>query len=130
MITIELPWINTALLPNNHDGLLKFGGRKAYYALKAARDQAKNDAYLVTLEAMQHGDAPESSDDLNVSIEFNPPHRARVDWDGIARALKPSLDGVAEALHVNDFHFNPVRIWRGAYSDFGRITIQIDDLPF
>ena len=130
MITIVLPWINTILLPNEHDGIIQHGTRAGKFAVKAARDDAKQTAYYLALQAAFGRDELSADGDLNVSIEYNPPPRSRPDNDGVHRALKPSLDGIAQALRVNDYHFNPVRIWRGPHVDGGAVTITIDDLPF
>jgi len=44
--------------------------------------------------------------------------------------MKPMLDGIAEALGVNDRRFNPIMITRGPTVKGGSITVLIDDIPF
>lgn len=130
MITVTLPWIDTILLPNEHDGIIEYGTRAGKYSVAEARDRAKNDAYYLTLQAAFGLDELCADEDVNLSIVYNPPPSSRPDNDGVHRALKSALDGIALALKVNDYHFNPVHIYRGAHMDVGRVTITIDDLPF
>ena len=131
MITIVMPWIDTILLPNTHDGLLKHGGRKAGFAITAARDTAKNTGYYAACQAVFGLDQLERDIDHAVSIVWNPPIGAgNIDNDGLSRAMKPTMDGIAQALNVNDFHFNPIEVRRGAKVEGGRVTVIIDDVPF
>jgi len=131
VITIVLPWIDTILLPNVHDGLLKHGGRKARFAVTASRDTAKNTGYYAACQAVFGLEPLAANEDHAVSIVWNPPIGAgNIDNDGLSRAMKPTMDGIATALKVNDYHFNPVEVRRGAKVDGGRVTVIIDDIPF
>jgi crossover junction endodeoxyribonuclease RusA len=42
---------------------------------------------------------------IAVAITFRPPDKRARDLDNMLAAIKPHLDGVADALHVNDARF-------------------------
>ena len=46
-------------------------------------------------------------DRIDVHLEFFRPHKFRYDKDGLLTRMKSGLDGIADALHVNDYTFNP-----------------------
>jgi crossover junction endodeoxyribonuclease RusA len=69
--------------------------------------------------------------DHGLTIIIEPPDKRRRDVDGVLSALKPSLDGLAAALGIDDERFNPVTLIRMEPVDGGRITIIVDDsIPF
>ena len=43
--------------------------------------------------------------DIDLSITFYPPDKRRRDWDNMLASCKPALDGIADALKVNDSRF-------------------------
>lgn len=58
---------------------------------------------------------------------MQPDRRAR-DRDNLLAASKPSLDGIADALGVNDARFNPVIIRRGYSLKDGFVMVEIEDI--
>lgn len=69
--------------------------------------------------------------DHAVTIIVAPPDKRRRDVDGILSALKPTLDGLADGLQMNDWHFNPIEIRRIDPCEGGKVTIIVhDDIPF
>jgi len=124
-VKIELPWPDSALLPNNSSG-------KHWAVKQAAKVQAKRDAvYAVKVAKFQQ---PRFDIDPLVKAELtiicNPPDNRRRDIDGIISSLKPSLDAIASEIGIDDSMFNPVITYREEAVTNGRVTIIIDQIPF
>lgn len=118
--TITIHWPAAELFPN------KSGGRH-WSSKQDAKESARNEAYSAALGS----DIGDTTIDHAVTIIVSPPDNRRRDVDGILSALKPSLDGLARALDIDDYHFNPINITRLPPVDGGRITIRVeDDIPF
>jgi crossover junction endodeoxyribonuclease RusA len=123
MITIELPWIDSALLPNRADG-------RNWHTTSAAKKAAREAGYYAALQAVFGVTELDPNEDHALSIVYHPANLPGPDWDNFSRAMKPTLDGIAKALKIDDRHFNPVEVRRGAKVDGGRVTVIIDDVPF
>lgn len=112
---IELGWPHKALWPNFRSRThwaktraLKAARAEAFYAAKAAR---------VGIVA---GDVP-----ITVQATFCPPDRRVRDYDNCASTLKPFLDGIADALDVNDSFFRPLPIIVGEPTKGGKLSITV-----
>ena len=95
-MTITLPWPDPALSPNARGHHMK----RARH-VKAAR----RDGFYAAREAkasVAAGDVP-----VVLNITFHPPTRARHDVDNLQARLKSHLDGIADAIGVNDHLFRP-----------------------
>lgn len=84
---------------------------------KIAREQSK----IITLASSPKKFAP--TKDIPITIIFNPPDRRRRDLDGMHSALKPTLDGISDAIGVDDQYFNPVILRRGKVYKGGQVEI-------
>lgn len=122
MIRLDLPWIEVDLLPNNADGL-------PWRALARLKSQEKYDGKIAAREVCSIGEL-DPLRDHSLSIIYFPPRNPGPDSDNLLKALKHRLDGIAEALGINDRHFNPILITRGSPVAGGRVTVIIDDIPF
>ena len=114
MLTLTLPFPPASL-----SGHAK-GGWKAHHAETQKQRQA---AYVATLAAMRgvRPDFPEG--DIAILFRFFPPDR-RSDRTNMPGRLKGAIDGIADALQVNDRRFLP------RYAFFppeapGRVEIEI-----
>ena len=123
MIKIVLPWIDSALLPNRNDG-------RKWQVTASRKKAARKVGYYAALQAGFGFDPLDPDLDHSLDIVYNPPRKPGPDFDNLARAMKPTLDGIADALGVNDYRFNPVSLRRGVPVDGGQVTVIIDDLPF
>ena len=126
MIEINLPWIDTALLPNRSNG-------RNWKATANAKTNARQLGRFETRRATLNVDSKwKLNDEIDYSIHiiFRPPRNLGPDVDGVLSALKPTLDGIAEALGVNDRRFNPIMITRGPTVIGGSVTVIVDELPF
>jgi crossover junction endodeoxyribonuclease RusA len=97
-LTVQLPWPSPKLHPN----------ARVHWAVKSkAAKKARADSALLT--RAKHGGnllPYDGTRRIPVSIGFFPPDRRRRDVDGMLSALKSSLDGVADALMVDDNLFD------------------------
>ncbi len=99
---VTLPWPDRILSPNARPHWRRKAG-----AVKLARSEAA----LSTLAAADGihavrtrlaGDAP-----IPIMIIFTPPDARRRDCDNMQASMKHALDGIAEALRVDDCRFRP-----------------------
>lgn len=122
MITIVVPFPDSALLPNRRNGA-------AWQVTQRAKVEAKEAGRIAALQAA-FGMPELPPRNVDVTIVFTPPDRRKRDVDGMLSALKPTLDGIAEGLGIDDSRFNPVHLHRGEPMVNGKVTVIIDDLPF
>jgi crossover junction endodeoxyribonuclease RusA len=93
---VTLPWPPASLSPNSrcHWRVKASVGKKyradVYYLCKAAK--------LSVLE-------PQGNGRIHISLHFYPPDNRRRDLDNCVSSLKWGLDGLAEALKINDERF-------------------------
>ncbi len=97
MIELVLPWPSRDLHPNAR----VHWARKAK-AVKAARQQAD---ILALAAGWQHVSWPDGP--LHVWIDGYPADRRRRDADGLLSSMKAALDGIADAIGVDDRVFIP-----------------------
>lgn len=121
MLTIELPWPDAKLAPNRSKGLhwAKTSGLKA---------KAFEAAFLLTADAVRSHKGEWfdlTSQQVPLTITFNPPDKRRRDSDNLLSAMKHSLDGVATALTIDDSKFNPIILRRGESRKGGVVTVEV-----
>jgi crossover junction endodeoxyribonuclease RusA len=115
MITLELPWPDGALSPNS---------RKHWRVTAPIKAAAHKAGWAVTRKWLE-SNRPVFSDTFPVTLIFCPPdHRAR-DLDNLGASMKWTLDGIADALDVNDKRFRPVTADIGEVCKPGKVIIQI-----
>lgn len=95
-VTFDLPWPAQALHPNARPG---HWGPVA----RARRDQRQAAFYIARGSLPVNFRAPEGR--IDVGIDFLPPDRRRRDVDGMLASLKSGLDGIADAMRVDDSRF-------------------------
>lgn len=93
-ISITLAWPNKALSPNARGHWTKKAG-----PTKLARVYATGKA----LEAI--GGAKPKWEGVDLALVFHPPDKRRRDADGMFAMMKASIDGIADALGINDHKF-------------------------
>lgn len=112
-MVIELPWYNPGLHPN---------ARHHRMAKAALTKQFRNDCHWLT-EASAKEVLPDG--EIAVSVTFYPPDKRKRDLDGMFSAIKSGLDGMADALAVNDYRFNPVTLVRADPVKGGKVVVTI-----
>lgn len=114
---LEFPFPASQLLPN--------AARRLHWRVRAAHAQpARLIGRVETLNALC-GRAFAGSDEIEIEITYHPPTRRKYDSDGILSALKPTLDGIADALEIDDYCFNPIRLTRGNVQRGGKVFVEI-----
>ena len=113
MTDIRIPWPPATLSPNN----------RAHWATKArAKRRAKSDAMIATFEAKATAPA---DGPIVLSITAYPPVTRAHDRDNLMARLKASLDGVAQALGVDDVRFRPGEVQIGPRKPGGEVVVRI-----
>jgi crossover junction endodeoxyribonuclease RusA len=117
MITFDLPWPSAKLNPNQSKGM-------HWASTSALRKSARAGAFLIAGQAMAAAKTRPAGP-TPLTITFIQPDRRARDRDNLLAALKPSLDGVADALGINDAEFEPITISREYGAKPGSVRIQI-----
>jgi crossover junction endodeoxyribonuclease RusA len=115
-IMVSLPWPSKDLHPNS-----RVHWSKRSKAAKSSRGYA----WALTVKAM--GMRLRVYDQIKrvpISLTFRPPDRRRRDMDGMLSACKSSLDGVADALMVND-HLFDLSMKLGEPTKGGQVIVEI-----
>lgn len=116
-LVVMLPFPDRRLNPNSSKG--------THWAATAdKRKKARRDAAWLTTAALA-GRSIEQGRDLALVITFIQPDRRARDRDNLLAACKPMLDGVADALGVNDSQFEPVTIRREYGGKPGATRVEI-----
>ena len=101
MIEVVLGWPPTDLSPN---------ARKHWAVVARAKKQYRKDCYSVSKEQLKKykkitENIPER---LVLEMTFIPPDRRSYDRDNLVARMKAGIDGLADALRINDKQFNTV----------------------
>lgn len=93
--TVILPWPPKELSPN----------AKLHWAKKAKFTKGyRHTAWALALEAKVTCNKDEK---VEMEITFYPPDKRHRDYDNMVASIKAGLDGLADALQVNDRLFRP-----------------------
>ena len=90
---IALPWPDMATLGPN--------ARKHYRVVAKAKAEARESAYLMAGQltwSLPKMDKPK----LRLLLDFYPPDNRVRDWDNLSYCMKSPLDGIFEALGLDD----------------------------
>lgn len=123
---IVLPWPPRELHPN----------ARVHWSKRAkAAKSARRYAYAETIQLVRkHGDPvpdrlAQPAGRLHVWIDAYPPDRRRRDTDGVLSSLKSALDGIADALGVDDQRFVPHPWVKDEVRASGEVRIRITGGP-
>lgn len=128
LVGLCLPWPDKKLSPN---------ARQHWAQRSAAVKRARSQAYLLTRGSMsQPGEAWDKmraatpSDQINVRLTFEPPARYRYDIDNLVARMKSSLDGIADAIGVDDYNFRLERpVMADPHKPHGRVMVTLEIQP-
>jgi crossover junction endodeoxyribonuclease RusA len=114
-VTFDLPFPAKVLWPN---------GRPAHWAekaraVKSARKAAWAAALAAGVKSLPVGDG------YAISVTVYPKTRNAIDADNAVASLKASLDGIADALGVDDQTFDTPTISFGEPVKGGRMTLTV-----
>lgn len=113
MNTVKLPWPPKELSPNSTLHWAKKSKKKKEY---------RTACWALTLEAKLV--APPGEGKIPIEITFYPPDKRHRDADNMVAAIKSGLDGVADALKVNDKRFLPSFIFSEEVKGMVKIEVK------
>ena len=116
---IELPWPPKELSPN----------ARVHFRAKAAATKAyREQAYWTAKTAYMRGELTRSElpaeGVISLRFEFRPPDARRRDLDNMLSSMKAGLDGIADALEVNDQRFE-LFLKRSTPIKGGKIIVEV-----
>jgi crossover junction endodeoxyribonuclease RusA len=114
MTIITLPWMPAKLSSNN----------RSHWRFKAALTaRCRGQAHYAALAAGVS--SPEGNGDIEIIITFNPPSNRgdRLNYPAHG-GLKAYIDGIADAMKVNDKRFIPAYFY-GEKVKGGKLTVEI-----
>ena len=101
MIEVVLGWPPTDLSPN---------ARKHWAVVARAKKQYRKDCYSVSKEQLKKykKETENIPERLVLEMTFIPPDKRSYDRDNLVARMKAGIDGLADALRINDKQFNTV----------------------
>lgn len=100
---IKLPFPAKELMPNQKNG-------KHWGATHAIKTSQRDTAFYLTMDQTGGRDFFKGSDNIPISLLYLMPDNRHRDCDNMLAASKAMLDGVAQALGIDDKRFKPVLI--------------------
>lgn len=111
---VTLSWPDKILLPN----------QRSHWAPKArAAKKARMDAAWATRVA---GFLPVKADALRITCVFFPPDKRHRDVDGMLSSLKPALDGISDAIGIDDSKWQIALRREAPQPPHGSVRIEIE----
>lgn len=115
-LAFELPWPAKILHPN----------ARPHWANKArATKEARRIGYFLALAASRERPSSSWPERIQVKLTFHPPSNRTRDRDGLLANCKAYLDGVADALGVNDSRFDPMPPKIADIVIHGKVIVEI-----
>lgn len=129
-LQLSLPWPPSALSPNR---------RQHWHALAKAKKRYRNACFLTTrtdvdvmaaAESIRR-DLPNGSlylichGPLTLSLDFHPPNRRSFDRDNLLARMKSGLDGMCDALGIDDSAFASITVAVGEVRKGGEVVVRI-----
>ena len=117
MLEFTLPWPQAKLSPN----------ARVHWSTLAKEKKAYRSACWLTALDQLRGWRPEVPEGpLLVELEFVPPNRRSYDRDNLIARMKAGLDGLSDALRIDDKRFSTLtaRVDAGQIGGFVRVQIS------
>ncbi len=96
---VILPWPPVELSPNHNKKI-------HYMVLQKIIRNYRATARILTHEAAQKVRVRNVVGKVNIEFHFYPPDNARRDEDNLLASMKAGIDGIADAICVNDWYFH------------------------
>lgn len=116
-VTIVLPYPDAGLSPN---------ARTHFRAKAALARGAHDDGFIATKAAYIGSQYAYQSFNLPLRLTFHAPDKRGRDLDNAYASCKATLDGVAEALQINDRQFWPVTLRWGDVEKPGKVVLELE----
>lgn len=111
---IFLPWPDKKLSPN---------GRFHWSKIARAKKAAKRTAHYLVLEA---GIGKIDATSVNVKLSFYPPSKRQFDADNLIASHKAALDGISDAIGVDDSKFIISATPHGPVEKNGMVKVELE----
>jgi crossover junction endodeoxyribonuclease RusA len=112
---ITLPWPPKELSPN----------ARVHYHTRASHARSyRESAYWLTKASSLTSPDNDDPRDVVVRLDFHPPDARKRDLDNMLASIKSGLDGIADALEVNDQRF-ALHLHRAPPKKGGQIVVSI-----
>lgn len=118
-LTIKLPFPPAELFPNRKNGT-------HWATTNKVKTKYKEDCFY--LSKMQIKDRPWQDGDIRMTLVYVMPDKRHRDADNCLAASKAGLDGLADALIINDKRFQPITIYRISGEKPGNLIVQLEML--
>lgn len=120
MLEFTLPWPQSKLSPN----------ARVHWSTLAREKKAYRSACWLTALDQLHGWRPEVPEGpLLVELEFVPPNRRSYDRDNLIARIKSGLDGLSDALRIDDKRFSTLTARVNAEQIGGLVRVRISKEP-
>jgi len=116
---LRLPFPPSELMLNNKNG-------KHWGATHAVKKKYREDCFYLTKHMGK--DFIDDGEAIRVTLIYLMPDKRQRDVDNLLAASKAGLDGVAEALGVNDSQFQPISVYRFPGEKPGLLIVQLEKL--
>ena len=103
MLIVKLPFPAAELFPNRKNG-------QHWAKTNSEKVGKQHDGYCLTEQAMDEAGPQEWPEHIPLSLTFVMPDKRHRDSDNMLAASKALLDGMADALEVNDRRFRPILV--------------------
>jgi crossover junction endodeoxyribonuclease RusA len=116
---IDLPWPPQETHPNC----------RKHWAVKmrAVRNYRRN-CHVATMVQLQSKSHAVPAGDLQLTLTFHPKTNRKRDIDNLIAQMKAGLDGVADALKIDDSRFRKVAGTIGEQLSPGKVEVEIESL--
>lgn len=115
MIAFALPWPDKKLSPN----------ARVHHMVKAKHTKGvRQMAHAITLQATA---GKRFTGPLILDMTFHPPSRRRYDLDNRIASAKGAIDGISDAIGVDDSQFE-LRCRMGEPTNGGRVNVRISEV--
>jgi crossover junction endodeoxyribonuclease RusA len=110
---LVLPWPPRELHPN----------ARVHHMARAKAARAYREQCMWIAKA---GELLAPAGEIMLAVEFFPPDRRRRDLDGMFSNIKAGIDGIADAMEVDDYRF-AFTIHRRSHSKNGAVFITVQE---
>ena len=117
-MAVELPWPPAELSPNRKNG-------KHWSTTHAIKTRYLADCRHLALQAMRAAGYVPPQGVFGLTITFAAPDKRRRDMDNMLASLKSGLDGISQALGVDDQHFEPITLKRAFGDKPGKVIVEV-----
>jgi crossover junction endodeoxyribonuclease RusA len=117
-VILSFPFPSSELMPNRKNG-------RSHHASNAAKIKAREDAFWLAKAYPLHMTFKDFDGPIPLSIVYCPPDKRRRDLDNLLAASKATLDGLANAMCIDDTRFRPILINVGEIGKPGAMLVAV-----